>query len=56
MPIEVRELIIKAEVVQEGETGTSSAQTGDNNVSEKEELIKSCVERVLEIINDNYER
>ena len=56
MPIEVRELIIKAEVVQDGDTGTSAAQTGDNDVSEKEQLIKSCVERVLEIIDQNYER
>ena len=59
MPIEVRELVIKAIVEQEG-GGASSGGTGtappDNAVSQQEETIKLCVEKVLEILEDRDER
>ncbi len=54
MPVEVRELIIKAIVEQEGGgTGTASP---DTSVSPQEETIKLCVEKVLEILEDRDER
>jgi hypothetical protein len=59
MPIEVRELIIKANVVQEGGeagTGQSGAGTGNNDASPNEELIKTCVDKVLEIIKERNGR
>lgn len=59
MPIEIRELVIKATVVQEGNTGAGAASVGsstDNNVSPNEEMIKTCVEKVLEILKDKNER
>jgi Family of unknown function (DUF5908) len=53
MPIEIRELIIKATVVQEsGESGAAKTGSGSNDASPNEELIKNCVEKVLEIIKD----
>ncbi len=59
MPIEIRELIIKATVVQEG-GGAGAAETGagsgNNDASPNEELIKNCVEKVLEIIKDKNGR
>jgi hypothetical protein len=59
MPIEIRELIIKATVVQEsgavGATQTGSG-SGNNDASPNEELIKTCVEKVLEIIKEKNGR
>lgn len=58
MPIEVRELIIKATVVRESGGGSSGATSGagGNDSSPTEELIKICVEKVLEIIKDKNGR
>jgi len=60
MPIEVRELIIKATVVQEGGGeaggGQSGAGSGNNDASPNEELIKTCVDKVLEIIKEKNGR
>jgi len=63
MPIEVRELIIKSTVVPEGGGGGGTAPggggaggAGNNDTSPNEELIKTCVDKVLEIIRDKYGR
>jgi hypothetical protein len=58
MPIEIRELVIKATIVQEGTAGASTApsSSSNNNVSANEEIITACVEKVLEIINDRNDR
>lgn len=55
MPIEIRELIIKATIVQDGNksgAAETAAGSGSNDTSPNEELIKNCVEKVLEIIKD----
>ncbi len=58
MPIEIRELVIKATVVQDGASGASAAPSSatNNNVSSSEEIINTCVEKVLEIIKDKNGR
>ena len=57
MPVEVRELIIKATVGQEPATGASQATPGANNVmTPSQEIIQTCVEKVLEIIREKLER
>lgn len=58
MPIEVRELVIKATVVQEGAAAAArgGGSTADGNTSSTEEIIKTCVEKVLEILKDKNER
>jgi hypothetical protein len=58
MPIEVRELVIKAVVEQEngGNVSGTAAPSNNNSVSRDEEMIKVCVEKVLEILEDRYER
>lgn len=60
MPLEVRELVIKATIVQEGKAAATGAPGGEsflnNQVSPNEELITACVERVLEIIKEQRER
>jgi hypothetical protein len=55
MPLEVRELVIKAVVVPEGASGGAppgGAAAGNNDVSPNEELIKTCVEKVLDILKE----
>ncbi len=58
MPIEVRELIIKATVGQEGSGGAVSAPSSNtnNNVSANEEIITACVEKILEILKEKDAR
>jgi Family of unknown function (DUF5908) len=58
MPIEIRELIIKATVVQEGNTGSVSATSSNsnNNVSANEEIITACVEKIMEILKEKDAR
>ena len=58
MPIEVRELVIKATVQQSGSNGSSGASTssGNNTVSGNQEIINLCVEKILEILKEKNER
>ena len=51
MPVEIRELIIKASIQSDGaDTDTN------NNVVDNEEIIKKCVEQVLTILQKKNER
>jgi Family of unknown function (DUF5908) len=60
MPIEVRELIIKAAFLdQDGSAkGGEHAAGGhsNNSITPKEEIIKACLERVMEILKEKHER
>jgi len=53
MPIEVRELIIKATI---DEKGNQSSSTGDMNANIKLEIVQTCVEQILEILKEKQER
>jgi hypothetical protein len=57
MPIEIREVIIKATVQQE--TGGASKPGGsgaNNSVGPNEEVLQSAIEKFLDILKDKYER
>ena len=57
--LEVRELVIKAVVVQEGAAGGASgagAGAGSNDISSQEELIKACVEKIMDILKEKNGR
>jgi hypothetical protein len=58
MPIEIRELVIKATIVPEGSgsQAPSSSNSGNNNVSPNEEMINTCVEKILEILKQKNGR
>ena len=59
MPIEIRELVIKATVVQEGSDNLIQTGSGSNlesAPSEREDIIKTCVEKVLEILKERNGR
>lgn len=57
MPLEVRELIIKATVTPDGSGAAAAAPTGGNNGnSSAEEQIKQTLEKILDNLKDKNER
>jgi hypothetical protein len=58
MPIEIRELVIKATVQQDtGSPGKPPpAAEQSNNVGTNELMIQACVDRITEILKTRYER
>jgi hypothetical protein len=57
MPIEVRELVIKATVQQEtGGTSKPGGAGANNSVGPNEELLQTCIGKLVEIIKDQHER
>lgn len=60
MPIEIKELIIKASVRDESErsTGkaTASAPSAVNDAAREEQLVTRCVEQVMAILKLKNER
>jgi len=58
MPIEIRELVIKATIAQDNKNGAQpSANVQSENVaSNSEQVINTCVEKVLEILKTKTQR
>lgn len=58
MPIEIRELVIKATIVPEGSgsQAPSASSSANNNVSPNEELVNTVVEKILEILKQKNGR
>ncbi len=55
MPIEIRELIIRATITGGEGVGRERSQTGYDDTGEKE-IIAECVEQVLKILERQKER
>ena len=55
MPVEIRELVIRAEVNPQQGDGKGAGQ-GSGAVSDREQIIRDCVEQVMEIIQQKEER
>ena len=58
MPVEVRELIIRANIVKDQAKPAKSPDTtaGNNSVPPSQELIEACLERVIALLNDKNDR
>lgn len=57
MPVEVRELVIKATVANENNsTAAAQGQASGSNTAPGEDMIRACVEKVLEILKEKNER
>jgi hypothetical protein len=56
MPVEIKELVIKAVVNESGNNGAASATPSSQDGSSQDAMIKLCVEKVLEILKDQKER
>jgi hypothetical protein len=54
MPVEIKELIIRANIVDSNHTNSPSEI--ENNGGEKQEIIAACVAQVLKILERKKER
>lgn len=54
MPIEIRELVIKATIGEEEDSVKTSSN--DTDQDKDQQLIQACVESVLEVLRENNER
>jgi len=55
MPIEVRELVIRA-VVEGNQSSQQESSAPDALQQERQQIISECVEQVLEILKERQER
>lgn len=62
MPIEIRELVIRATVGGSGDAGSSLSSAGDSQSPSRtqtqsgDEVVQTCVREVLRILEDKRER
>ena len=56
MPIEVRELVIKATVSEDGSGGSAGGASQGGQTDPGEEMINICVEKILQILKEKNER
>ena len=57
MPVQINELIIRANVTEGGEKkGGSSTAGADNASSSKDDIVKECVAIVMEILKNKNQR
>jgi hypothetical protein len=55
MPVQINEMIIRANIVEGQEQQTSEKPTGSTEVN-KEEIIKECTAIIMEMINNKHQR
>ena len=57
MPVQINEMVIRANILEPGDTGSaapaSQSKSGDAN---KAELVKECVEIIMEMLNNKNQR
>ncbi len=56
MPVEIRELIIKATVGNPNQGGSNNSAANDHEAVPKEEIIKECISQVMDIVKEKNER
>ena len=55
MPVQINEIVIRANIVEKPAKSESSNTSGGSSVN-KEEIIKECTEIILEILKSQSER
>jgi hypothetical protein len=56
MPLEIREVIIRASVGNPNQGGSNNSSGSDHEATPKEEIIKDCISQVVEMMKDKNER
>jgi len=56
MPIEIKELVVKAEVDEQKNTRRTSTTQSSQSKENTEQMIEECVERVLTILRKSKQR
>lgn len=54
MPVQINELIIRAHIKEDEDINEKHSEPGEK--PDKEELIKECIERMMEILKTQNER
>ncbi|HEX7904852.1 MAG TPA: DUF5908 family protein [Chitinophagaceae bacterium] len=54
MPVQINELVIRAHIKEPGDQKTDAPSSTE--VADKEEIIKECLERVMELLQEQKER
>lgn len=55
MPVQINEMIIRANILEAGKKETEVKEQGSGNVN-KDEIIRECTELIMEMINKKNER
>jgi hypothetical protein len=55
MPVEIKELIIRAVVTEQSDANTAALSTADE-VSDRQTIVEECVREVLKILKKSKER
>lgn len=55
MPIEIRELVIKASITESSSVRDTHHNT-DSGADDREEIVADCVEQVMELLKNQMER
>ncbi len=56
MPIEIKELVIKATIEGDSEKSSGSSKGGGGGAKAGENIVDACVEKVLEILEKQKQR
>jgi Family of unknown function (DUF5908) len=56
MPVQINEMVIRANIVEPHESASESNAKSPKSEAGKVDIVKECVEKVLEIINQKYQR
>jgi len=56
MPIEIKELVIRATIIDEDGMDISEINNEEFSETDKQTIISTCVEEVLKILNNREER
>jgi hypothetical protein len=56
MPVEIRELIIRATVGNPNQGGSNNATADDQEAAPKEEIMRECIAQVMDILKEKNER
>lgn len=56
MPVQINEMIIRANIVDPGNKPTPGGPTADEALGNKDEIIRECTEIILEILRNKHER
>ena len=56
MPIEIRELTMKATILEDGDRSRDKQHASGLSAMEKEDIIAACVDQVMRILDEKKER
>jgi hypothetical protein len=57
MPVQINEMIIKANIIEPDEKEKKTEEKSSGSAGgNKEEIIKECVEQIMEILNNKNQR